>query len=48
MSTKRLKRLVGKNLICIGEGISEEKDGEYTMSMRSEFDAPEIDGIVRV
>ncbi len=48
ISTERLRRLVGKNLICIGEGISEEENGERVMIMRSEFDAPEIDGTVRV
>lgn len=48
VSTERLKRLIGKNLICIGEGISEELDGKRIMLMRTEYDAPEIDGIVRV
>ncbi len=48
ISTDRLKRLVGKKLICIGEGISEESDSDNIMIMRTEYDAPEIDGIVRV
>ncbi len=48
ISTDRLKRHIGKKLICIGEGISEESPDARIMLMRSEYDAPEIDGIVRV
>ncbi|MGL4393744.1 MAG: 30S ribosomal protein S12 methylthiotransferase RimO [Brevinema sp.] len=48
ISRKRLSRLVGQKLICIGEGVSEEDNGERIMIMRSQYDAPEIDGIVSV
>ncbi|MGL4389250.1 MAG: 30S ribosomal protein S12 methylthiotransferase RimO [Brevinema sp.] len=47
ISRERLSRFVGKKLICIGEGVSEE-DGQRLMIMRSQYDAPEIDGIVNV
>ncbi|MGL4367988.1 MAG: 30S ribosomal protein S12 methylthiotransferase RimO [Brevinemataceae bacterium] len=48
ISTERLQRLVGQELICISEGISEDIDNQTCMIMRTQYDAPEIDGIVRV
>ncbi len=48
ISADRLRRLIGKKLICIGEGIAEENNDKNIMIMRTEYDAPEIDGIVRV
>ncbi|MGL4562432.1 MAG: 30S ribosomal protein S12 methylthiotransferase RimO [Brevinema sp.] len=48
ISHQRLSRFIGKKLVCIGEGVSEEQDGQRMMIMRSQYDAPEIDGIVRV
>lgn len=48
ISKERLTRLIGKNIPCIGEGVSETLDDACVMIMRTQYDAPEVDGIVRV
>lgn len=48
ISRKKLKRLVGKTLVCVHDGMV-KKTGKNEFSVfRTEYDAPEIDGVVYV
>lgn len=44
ISTSMLAEQVGKTLKCINEGKILEMDGKEYLALRSEYDAPEIDG----
>ena len=48
ISSKRLERLVHKEIICLNDNITQESDGDNLLVLRSEYDAPEIDGNVLV
>lgn len=48
LSRERLSRLVGEHLVCLNEGLFNESDSGVTAVMRTQFDAPEIDGVVNV
>ncbi len=47
ISKELLKKYVGRKLKCIFEGSISEGDGEILL-FRTEYDAPEIDGVVKV
>ncbi|MGC8770614.1 MAG: 30S ribosomal protein S12 methylthiotransferase RimO [Brevinematia bacterium] len=47
ISRQLLRKYVGRKLKCIFEGSISEGDGE-TLLFRTEYDAPEIDGVVKV
>lgn len=48
ISQEVLKRFVGKTLLCINDGIITEIDNKRYILLRTEYDAPEIDGVVYV
>jgi ribosomal protein S12 methylthiotransferase len=48
ISENNLKKMIGKEIICIYEGIIEEKKSKEYLVFRSEYDAPEVDGVVMV
>ncbi|OHD54528.1 MAG: ribosomal protein S12 methylthiotransferase RimO [Spirochaetes bacterium GWF1_51_8] len=48
ISIARLERRIGRVLECVNDGSSVEETGDTTLILRSEYDAPEIDGSVIV
>lgn len=48
ISLKNLEKLAGKTILCVNDGIIREEKGKRYMLLRSEYDAPEIDGCVKV
>ena len=48
ISIKRLSALAGREIICINDGQVINEGGKEYLLLRSEYDAPDIDGYVRV
>ncbi len=48
VSLQRLKSLTGREINCINDGNIIEKEGKSYLLLRSEYDAPDIDGHIRV
>ena len=48
ISAKIMKSKVGKVLNCIIESYAEDENGNFSVIARTDFDAPEIDGVVYI
>lgn len=48
ISRENLNSMIGKQIVCINDGLIEEENGKSYLMLRTEFDAPEIDGRVAV
>lgn len=48
ISATLLEKYMGRTLICINDGIMSEQDGKVYHQLRSQHEAPEIDGVILV